>query len=186
MPVGPDGDEAVYLAGHSLGAMPRAGRAQVLAELDDWGRLGVEGHFRAVNPWFTYSDRLVAPLARLVGAQEPEVVAMNTLTVNLHVLFASFYRPTRARFKVLMRDVKPVPLATLLDHIDHVARVAGVDHVGLGSDFDGISSLPVGLKDAADLPRITEGLVQRGYSDDDIMKILGGNLARVFREALDR
>ena len=76
------------------------------------------------------------------------------------------------------------PLSSLIDHIDHIAKVAGVDHVGLGSDFDGVSgATPEGIDSAADLPKITQALLDRGYSADDIRKILGGNLLRVFREA---
>jgi membrane dipeptidase len=76
------------------------------------------------------------------------------------------------------------PLKSLIDHIDHIAKVAGVDHVGLGSDFDGVSgATPEGIDSAADLPKITQALLDRGYSADDIRKILGGNLLRVFREA---
>jgi membrane dipeptidase len=75
------------------------------------------------------------------------------------------------------------PLKSLIDHIDHIAKVAGVDHVGLGSDFDGVSgATPQGIDSAADLPKITQALLDRGYSDEDIHKILGGNLMRVFRE----
>ena len=75
------------------------------------------------------------------------------------------------------------PLKSLIDHIDHIAKVAGVDHVGLGSDFDGISGAsPTGIDSAADLPKITQALLDRGYSADDIHKILGGNLLRVFRD----
>jgi membrane dipeptidase len=75
------------------------------------------------------------------------------------------------------------PLSMLIDHIDHIAKVAGVDHVGLGSDFDGVSGqLPEGLDSPADLPKITQALLYRGYSAADIQKILGGNLLRVFRE----
>lgn len=75
------------------------------------------------------------------------------------------------------------PLKSLIDNIDHVAKVAGVDHVGLGSDFDGVSgATPQGIDSAADLPKITQGLLDRGYSAEDIHKILGGNLLRVFRE----
>jgi membrane dipeptidase len=73
------------------------------------------------------------------------------------------------------------PLKSLIDHIDHVAKVAGVDHVGLGSDFDGITSTPQGIDSAADLPKITAALVERGYSREDLLKILGGNLLRVMR-----
>ena len=76
------------------------------------------------------------------------------------------------------------PLKSLIDHIDHIAKVAGIDHVGLGSDFDGVSgATPAGIDSAADLPKITQALLDRGYSGDDIRKILGGNLLRVFREA---
>jgi membrane dipeptidase len=76
------------------------------------------------------------------------------------------------------------PLKSLIDHIDHVAKVAGVDHVGLGADWDGVSGqTPQGIDSVADLPKITRALIDRGYSDDDIRKILGGNLLRVFREA---
>src|SRR5246127_1385850 len=75
------------------------------------------------------------------------------------------------------------PLKSLIDHIDHIAKVAGVDHVGLGSDFDGVSgATPKGIDSAADLPKITQALLDRGYSAEDIQKILGGNLMRVFRE----
>jgi membrane dipeptidase len=76
------------------------------------------------------------------------------------------------------------PLSSLIDHIDHIAKVAGIDHVGLGSDFDGVSgATPEGIDSAADLPKITQALLDRGYSAGDIRKILGGNLLRVFREA---
>ena len=75
------------------------------------------------------------------------------------------------------------PFKSLIDHIDHIAKVAGVDHVGLGSDFDGVSgATPAGMDSAADLPKITQALLDRGYSADDIKKILGGNILRVFRQ----
>jgi membrane dipeptidase len=74
------------------------------------------------------------------------------------------------------------PFDDILDHIDHVAKVAGIDHVGLGSDFDGTPSMPEGMDSAADLPKITEGLLKRGYTPAQIRKILGGNLMRVFRQ----
>jgi len=80
--------------------------------------------------------------------------------------------------------LKRPPLSSLIDHIDHIAKVAGVDHVGLGSDFDGVSgATPQGIDSAADLPKITQALLDRGYSADDIRKILGGNTLRVFSEA---
>jgi len=82
-----------------------------------------------------------------------------------------------------MAKIPRPPFKSLIDHIDHIAKVAGVDHVGLGSDFDGVSgATPQGMDSAADLPRITQSLLDRGYSADDIKKILGGNLLRVFRQ----
>jgi membrane dipeptidase len=82
-----------------------------------------------------------------------------------------------------MAKIPRAPLKSLIDHIDHIAKIAGVDHVGLGSDFDGVSgATPEGIDSAADLPRITQALLDRGYSADDIHKILGGNLLRVFGE----
>jgi len=82
-----------------------------------------------------------------------------------------------------MAKIPRPPLKSLIDHIDHIAKVAGVDHVGLGSDFDGVSgATPQGIDSAADLPKITQALLDRGYGADDIKKILGGNLMRVFRE----
>jgi len=82
-----------------------------------------------------------------------------------------------------MAKIPRPPLKSLIDHIDHIAKVAGIDHVGLGSDFDGVSgATPQGIDSAADLPKITQGLLDRGYSANDIHKILGGNLLRVFAE----
>jgi membrane dipeptidase len=83
------------------------------------------------------------------------------------------------------RRANPVPrgtVATLADHIDHIVRIAGVDHVGLGSDFDGVTALPEGMEDVARLPWLTAELLRRGYSDDDVRKVLGGNLIRVMRQ----
>jgi membrane dipeptidase len=82
-----------------------------------------------------------------------------------------------------MAKIPRPPFTVLIDHIDHIAKVAGVDHVGLGSDFDGVSgATPVGMDSAADLPKITQALLDRGYSAEDIRKILGGNVMRVFQE----
>ena len=82
-----------------------------------------------------------------------------------------------------MAKIPRPPLKSLIDHIDHIAKVAGIDHVGLGSDFDGVSgATPQGIDSAADLPKITQALIDRGYSAENIKKILGGNTLRVFRE----
>jgi membrane dipeptidase len=82
-----------------------------------------------------------------------------------------------------MAKIPRPPFKALIDHVDHIAKVAGVDHVGLGSDFDGVNgATPQGMDSAADLPKITQALLDRGYSADDIKKILGGNILRVFRQ----
>jgi membrane dipeptidase len=92
----------------------------------------------------------------------------------------------RAQWKVferIDRALPPPPLSVLADHIDHVVRLVGPDHVGLGSDFDGVTALPAGMEDESKLPALTAELVDRGYSPEDIRKILGGNLLRVMEEA---
>ena len=96
------GEPLVYLCGHSLGLEPLAARELVNAELDDWARLGVLGHEHARRPWVPYHENLTAPLAALTGAGTGEVVAMNSLTVNLHLMLASFYRPRPARTRILI------------------------------------------------------------------------------------
>ncbi|MFM2153946.1 MAG: hypothetical protein RL199_2381, partial [Pseudomonadota bacterium] len=102
VPPAPNGGDAVYLAGNSLGLQPRQAKAYIEAELADWARLGVEGHVHARHPWLPYHETLTAMTARLVGALPHEVVVMNTLTVNLHLMMASFYRPTKERFRILV------------------------------------------------------------------------------------
>ncbi|MFC4727622.1 kynureninase [Coralloluteibacterium thermophilus] len=96
------GGEATYFCGNSLGLQPRATRAAVNAELDYWGELAVEGHFKGRLPWMDYHHAVRDALATLVGAHPDEVIAMNTLTVNLHLMMVSFYRPTAARPAILM------------------------------------------------------------------------------------
>ncbi len=102
IPPAPDGSESVYLVGNSLGAQPRASRSYVGTELDRWSRMGVRGHRSDRLAWVTYHELLVDQMARIVGGRSDEVVAMNSLTVNLHLLMVSFYRPTRARHKVII------------------------------------------------------------------------------------
>ena len=97
----PPGQE-LYFAGHSLGLQPLRAREYVLEALDDWARLAVEAHFAARHPWLTYHELLTAPTARLVGALPHEVVVMNTLSVNLHLMMVSFYRPRPGRHRILI------------------------------------------------------------------------------------
>jgi len=104
LPLGKDGQPVIYFAGNSLGLMPKAARAVVEEELDNWAKLGVDAHHGAGTPWYTYHEPLREPMARLVGAKPVEVICMNSLTVNLHLMMATFYRPTKSRFKILMED----------------------------------------------------------------------------------
>jgi kynureninase len=96
-----NGRPALYFAGNSLGLMPKSARQAAETEFADWAALGVEGHFQATNPWYDYHSLLTPMLADIVGARESEVVCMNTLTTNLHLLFVSFYRPDQQRYKII-------------------------------------------------------------------------------------
>jgi kynureninase len=99
--VGPDGPPAIYLAGNSLGLQPRTVRPAMEALLGRWAHLGVEGWFERDDPWFTYDETLREPMARIVGAKASEVAILNTLTVNLHLMLVSFFRPEGTRRKIL-------------------------------------------------------------------------------------
>jgi kynureninase len=96
------GEECVYLCGHSLGLQPKSAASYLEQELRDWAKLGVEGHFQATNPWMPYHRLLTQQTAELVGAEWSEVVVMNSLTVNLHLMMASFYRPSSQRHKIVI------------------------------------------------------------------------------------
>ena len=97
-----DGKPAVYLCGNSLGLQPKNVRAAIDQELKDWADLGVEGHFDGKNPWMYYHHFLTEKAAKIVGAKPSEVVIMNNLTANLHLMMVSFYRPTKTRYKIMM------------------------------------------------------------------------------------
>lgn len=104
LPLARDGAPLIYFAGNSLGLMPKSARQLVDQELDDWARLGVDAHLEAETPWYTYHESLREPTARIVGAEPDEVVCMNSLTINLHLMLATFYRPAQDRCKILMED----------------------------------------------------------------------------------
>src|SRR5438477_5854819 len=104
LPLGKDGNPLIYLAGNSLGLMPKSAKQIVEQELDDWARLAVDAHLGAKTPWYSYHETLREPVARLIGAKPLEVTCMNSLTVNLHLMMATFYRPTKSRFKILMEE----------------------------------------------------------------------------------
>jgi kynureninase len=97
-----NGGDCIYLCGHSLGLQPKTAATYVKQELKEWAELGVEGHFHAKNPWMPYHRLLTEQTAELVGAKPLEVVAMNSLTVNLHLMMVSFYRPTKERHKIVV------------------------------------------------------------------------------------
>ncbi|MEM7230269.1 MAG: kynureninase [Planctomycetota bacterium] len=97
-----NGRDVVYMCGNSLGLQPRSTRAIIEAELDDWRDLAVDAHFDGQTPWYSYHETVREPMARVVGAQPNEVVMMNSLTVNLHLLMVSFFRPTPERTMIVM------------------------------------------------------------------------------------
>lgn len=119
-----DGKDAIYFTGNSLGLQPKTVGSYLQQELDDWAKYGVEGHFRARHPWLSYHEMFPASLSRIVGCREHEVVAMNQLTVNLHLLMISFYRPTKDRFKIIC-EAKAFPSDQYA--FESQARLHGLD-----------------------------------------------------------
>ena len=135
------GAPQVYLCGNSLGLQPKATRAALEQELDDWARLGVEGHFHAQHSWYETHLELRDSLARLAGAKPTEVAAMGSLTANLHMALTSFYRPTTSRFKVLMEaEMFPSDRYAMASHIalHHLTREEAL--IELTGDARGIIS----------------------------------------------
>jgi kynureninase len=96
-----NGAECIYFTGNSLGLQPKTTQDYVVNELEDWANFGVEGHFHATNPWFSYHEIFPQQVSKIVGALPQEVVVMNQLTVNLHLLMTSFYQPTKERYKII-------------------------------------------------------------------------------------
>src|SRR5437763_3423637 len=104
LPLGKDRRPLIYFAGNSLGLMLKSSKQIVRKELHDWATLGVDAHLEGKTPWYSYHETLREPAARLVGARPNEVICMNSLTLNLHLMMATFYRPTNSRFKILMEE----------------------------------------------------------------------------------
>ena len=98
------GNEWLYFTGNSLGLQPKSTKEYIVQELEDWANLGVEGHFEAKNPWMPYHEYLTNSMAKIVGAKPIEVVVMNTLTTNLHLLMVSFYQPTKTKYKIVIES----------------------------------------------------------------------------------
>jgi len=99
-----DGKEWLYFTGNSLGLQPKITSKYIEQELDDWANFGVEGHFKAKNPWLSYHELLTDTMAKVVGAKPVEVVVMNTLTTNLHLLMVSFYQPSKTKYKIIIES----------------------------------------------------------------------------------
>ena len=123
IPTMDDGQQEIYLVGNSLGLKPKQTRDYVLAELDKWSTKGARAHFEPEHPWADYHELLAEPMARIVGASAEEVVVMNSLTVNLHLMMVSFYRPSKHRFKILIEE-HAFPS-------DHYAVESQIKHWGL-------------------------------------------------------
>ena len=104
IPKDKNGNELIYMTGNSLGLQPKSTRDYINQELEDWANLGVEGHTDAKNPWLRYHEYLTESMADIVGAKPIEVVVMNTLTTNLHLMMVSFYQPTKTRYKILIES----------------------------------------------------------------------------------
>ena len=104
IPKDKNGNDWLYFTGNSLGLQPKSTKEYINQELEDWANLGVEGHFEAKNPWLNYHELLTDKMAKIVGAKPIEVVVMNTLTTNLHLLMVSFYRPTKKKCKIVIES----------------------------------------------------------------------------------
>ena len=104
IPKDKNGKEWLYFTGNSLGLQPKFTKNYINQELEDWANLGVEGHFEAKNPWLHYHEYLTDKMAKIVGGKPQEVVMMNSLTVNLHLLMVSFYRPTKSKYKIVIES----------------------------------------------------------------------------------
>ena len=120
IPLQKNGDEHIYMCGNSLGLQPKRTKEYLNQELEDWATFGVEGHFHAKNPWMPYHEFLTESYAKIVGAKPAEVVAMNTLTVNLHLLMVSFYRPSEKRYKIIIEgDAFPSDIYAVESQLKH-------------------------------------------------------------------
>lgn len=168
-----DGHE-LYLLGNSLGLQPRRAREYVLAAMDDWARLGVDGHFKGSPPWMEFHVPLGEQMARVMGARPEEVVLMNSLTVNLHLMMVSFYRPTPARSKILME-------ATAFPS-DQYAVAAQVRHHGYEPSRCVIPLAPREGEACLRHEDILEAIERHG---DEVALVLLGNVNYLTGQAFD-
>ncbi|HEX7457152.1 MAG TPA: kynureninase, partial [Ginsengibacter sp.] len=119
-----NGKESIYFTGNSLGLQPKTAQDYILRDLEDWANYGVEGHFHGRNPWIRYHEMFPAKLAPILGALEEEIVVMNQLTINLHLLLITFYRPTKERYKIIC-EAKAFPSDQYA--LQSQALIAGLD-----------------------------------------------------------
>ena len=159
-----NGKPATYFCGNSLGLEPKTAKEFVNQELDDWAEFGVDGHFHAKTPWVSYQDIFPEKLSKLVGAQPKEVTVMNGLTVNLHLLMVSFYRPTKERFKIIC-EAKAFPS-------DQYALETQVKHHGLDPKDAIIEIAPRDGEDLINEQDILDAIVQAG--DELALVMFGG------------
>ena len=169
-------------AGRSESKLPELG----IQALEEMGRLGMVfdvSHLTDSNFW-DVADVVNGPfIASHSNCREISDIPRN-LTDDMIVAIANHKGVMGLNFGAGFVHKEKATVATLVDHVDRVVEVAGIDYVGLGSDFDGVSQLPEGINDVSDLPNITRELVKREYSDEDVLKFLGGNHLRVFREVI--
>jgi len=164
IPKNSNGSETTYLCGHSLGLQPKNVRQYVEQELTDWALLGVEGHFHAKHPWMPYHELLTEQTAHIVSALPSEVVVMNTLTVNLHLMMVSFYRPTPTRYKIVI-EANAFPS-------DQYAVTSQVRYHGLKSGNSVVELKPRAGETTLHMEDIEEFLVREG--DSVALVLLGG------------
>ncbi len=120
IPLQKNGEECVYMCGNSLGLQPKKTKEYIKQELDDWAKFAVEGHFHAKNPWMPYHEFLTESYSKIVGAKKSEVVAMSTLTANLHFMMVSFYRPNKTKYKIVIEgDAFPSDIYAVESQIKH-------------------------------------------------------------------
>jgi kynureninase len=168
------GDEAIYLCGNSLGLQPESARDVVDRELDKWADRAVDGHFSGEQPWESFHSPLSEPMAEIVGARPDEVVLMNTLTVNLHLMMVSFYRPTPERPKILMeRSAFPSDRYALVSQIEHHGFDPDEALIEIGDGRDG------SLLDESELLEAIE------HHGDELALVMIGGLQYYTGQALD-
>ncbi|MCZ7558369.1 MAG: kynureninase [Bacteroidia bacterium] len=163
IPRAKDGNDIAYFCGNSLGLQPIAAREAIEIELASWAELAVDGHFSGAHPWMTYHEELAEPLARIVGARPDEVVAMNTLSVNLHLLMVSFYRPQGKKRKIVIEE-KAFPS-------DQYAVASQLRFHGADPARD-LVEIPLGADGLFDTDTATELL--HSLRDEAALLLLGG------------